>query len=251
MTKFKIPDDWGQDEISKFIKSAYQNNISTLTNNKGTPLFKAIDEINNLFELSRNIEYESQKELVLANFMGRCHSAYLGAIKLATSGQLVESYMVIRGCLENALYALFIKDDPTFNEELPERLSVWINRGKDKTSKISCRNMFTAGAVKKNLCDQDDILGKKVSNLYGRTIDFGAHPNFYGHVTTSSMSTKKVSVQFLYPNSPACELCIKTTVEVGVRCLEIFNRIFKDKFNSAGITEKLDRLKLAFSCDLP
>jgi hypothetical protein len=240
----KIPENWGQDPVSNFIESAYQNNIAAFANFQGVPLFNAIYEIDRLFSLTTNIEY-GQDEMLLLNFIGRCHSAYLGAIKLSTSGQVVEAYMVIRGCLENALYALFINDAPAANEELSERSLVWINRGKDEKSTKKCRQMFTYRAAIDNLLNQDKILGQEALCLYNRAIDLGAHPNFPGHITTSVVSKDEVGVEFLLPGcNPACKLCVQTTVEVGICSLKIFGRIFGDRFHSAGITEKIEKIAM-------
>lgn len=237
----EIPESWGKDPVSNFIRSAYKNNIATFTNFKGSLICEAIYEIDTLFRLATNINYR-QDERLLPNFIGRCHSAYLGGIKLSTSGQVVEAYMVIRGCLENALYAQYINDDPTRDEELPERSVAWLNRGKDEDSTKKCRKMFTYSAVKNNLLEQDKALGQEASLLYDRTIDYGAHPNFYGHITTSDVKTSGVTVQFLMPGTDAFKLCIQTAVEVTICSLRIFNHIFPDRFRSVGITERIDNI---------
>ncbi len=238
----EIPESWGKDPISNFIRSAYTNSILAFTEYKETPVFKALYEVDNLFNLAMKVKYERHERL-LTNFIGRCHSAYLGGVRLSTSGQVVETYMVIRGCLENVLYALYIKDDPTIDEELPERSVVWLNRGKDEDSTKKCRKMFTYSAVKKNLLEQDKALGQEASLLYERTIDYGAHPSFYGHSTTSNVKQGGVTILLLLPGTPSFKLCVQTTVEVGICGLRIFNRIFQDRFRSVGITEKLNKIE--------
>lgn len=237
----EIPETWGKDPVSNFIKSAYQNSVATFTNFRGSPILNAVYEIDSLFRLATHIEYR-QDERLLPNFLGRCHCAYLGAIGLSTSGQVVEAYMVVRGCLENALYALYINDDPTADEELPERSVAWLNGGKDEASTKKCRNVFTYGAAKKNLFEKDKALGQEASTLYTRTIDYGAHPNFYGHVTASTVTKGGVTIQFLLPGTPAFTLCVQTSVEVGLCSLKIFSRIFPDRFHSVGITERIAKI---------
>jgi len=237
----EIPESWGKDPVSNFIQSAYQNNIATFTNFKGSPICKAIYETDSLFRLATNIEYR-QHERLLPNFIGRCHSAYLGGVKLSTSGQIVETYMVIRGCLENALYALYINDDPTVDEEFPERSVAWLNRGKDEESTKKCRQIFTYGAVRDNLIKQDKTLSQEASLLYKRTIDYGAHPNFCGHITTSDVKTGGITIQFLIPGTDVFKLCVQTAVEVGICSLRIFNRVFLDRFRSVGITARIDKI---------
>ena len=237
----EIPDSWGKDPLSGFIESAHQNIIATFQKFRESSILAAVCEIDNLFHLATTIKY-GQDERLLPNFVGRCHCTYLGAIRLSTSGQVVEAYMVIRGCLENALYALYIDNDPVKDEEPPDRTVTWLNRGKDKESTKKCRNMFTYGTVRNNLIEQDEILGQEASLLYDRTIDYGAHPNFYGHITTSDVTKVGVTVQFLMPGTNAFKLCVQTSVEVGICSLKIFNRIFSERFHSAGITERLNKI---------
>jgi hypothetical protein len=237
----KVPKDWGEDYISNFIQSAYRNSIVTFTKYKNAPILKAIYEIDSLFHLATKIQY-GQDERLLPNFIGRCHSAYLGSVQLSTGGQVVEAYMLLRSCVENALYALYIDNDPTYDTEEPERAITWLNRGKDKDSTAKCRQIFQYGKVRDNLIEQDETLGQEAESLYKRTIDYGAHPNFYGHITTSSATKTGVTIRYLTPGTPEFKLCVQTAVEVGICSLNIFNIIFQDRFRSIGITERVQKI---------
>lgn len=233
----KIPANWGQDYISYFIKSAYENAIVTFSHFSGTPIVEAIYNIDELFKLLAKVNY-GQDEL-LPFFVGRCHCIYLTTIQLSTSGQVVEAYMVMRGCLENALYALLINDD----SEAQEKALTWINREKDKQSKKQCRNLFSFRNVIRNLSNHDEKLKEKIQTLYNHTIDYGAHPNFQGLATTSSISEERISVQCLCPGSNAFMLCAQKSVEVGIGSFEVFNLTLSDKKLSNGFNERLEKLK--------
>ena len=42
----------------------------------------------------------------------RAHAAYFAAVRLSISGQVAEAYMVIRKCIENALYGFYLSKNP-------------------------------------------------------------------------------------------------------------------------------------------
>lgn len=66
-------------------------------------------------------------------------------------------------------------------------MSVWIKRGEDEQSLKDCRGMFTYSKLKQNLSKLSPGLGRKVSDLYEHTLDYGAHPNVQGYFTTCDM----------------------------------------------------------------
>ena len=142
--------------------------------------------------------------------------------------------------MENALYSLFIQDDPSIHEEIPDRMKIWLDRGVSDEATTKCRNTFSNSSMKRHLFSRDSMLGKQVVALYERTITYGAHPNFYAHATTSDLLPESGgNIQYLLPNTSACKLCIQTAVETGLCSLKIYGLILKDR---AGIQEKIQRI---------
>jgi len=72
--------------------------------------------------------------------------------------------MVLRGCLENALYGLYV----TRNSECQE---TWLRRHDSKENKNKARKEFTIRKLIDLLKKEDHILGNIASDLYERTID--------------------------------------------------------------------------------
>jgi len=113
-----IPNDWGKDSLSEFIEDAHHNTLATFANLK--PEFAHLKNINDTFKkITENLL--NIEKLIPGLFLLRSHASYLGAVRLAVSGQLPETFMVLRGCLENSLYALHIA-------LIPETGEIWLQR---------------------------------------------------------------------------------------------------------------------------
>jgi len=239
----EIPENWGEDPLSKFIESAHHNCIATFVNYRELPVMKALKEVDALFGCLLSIPYKPKEEILIPSFVGRSHSAYLSSILLSTAGQVPEAYPAIRLCLENALYGLFIQDDPTIHEEIPERSKIWLDRGKNEEATRMCRSTFTYGKVRDHLISRDNALGEHAVTLYQRTITYGAHPNFYAHATTSNLVAEgEGNIQYLLPNTDACKLCIQTAVETGLCVLRIYGLILQNRFLSSGIQNRIQKI---------
>ena len=238
-----IPKGWGKDPLSEFIEAAYHNCIASFVNYSNLPVMKAVKEVDALFGCILRIPYKPKEEILLPSFVGRSHSAYLNSIQMSTAGQIPEGYAPVRLCLENALYGLFIQDDPTIHEEIPARSKVWLDRGTNNEATKKCRDIFAYGKLRRHLISRDNALGECTATLYERTITYGAHPNFYAHATTSDLSTKNgVNIQYFLPNTVACKLCIQTAVQAGMCTLRIFGLILQERFVAAGIPERLKQI---------
>ncbi len=98
--------------------------------------------------------------------MMNSHAAFLAAVRIALSGQSPPAFMVLRGCLESALYALIAKQSEA-------NVEIWLER--EKRTK-ECRNLYTA-AVAIKILEKDSNLQDSVRYAYDSLIDHGAHPN--------------------------------------------------------------------------
>jgi len=239
----KLPEDWGKEPLSEFIEAAHRNCIASFVNYRELRVMKALKEVDALFRCVLGIRYKEVKEILLPGFVGRSHSAYLGSIQLSTAGQAAEAYPVIRLCLENALYALFIQDDPAIDKEIPERLQIWADRGTNDEATKKCRHTFGYGNIRDHLVGRDSALGEETNALYERTVVYGAHPNFYAHATTSDpLKSEGGEVQYLLPDTDAAKLAIQTAVHAGMCSLRIFGLILRDRFEEAGIPGRLRKI---------
>jgi len=241
MNEVIYPEWWGKDSISSFVSSAYGNCVATLINYRNTLITGAMIAVNDVFKKGSQIKCNMDDEVLLPFFFGRSHGSYLGAVRLSISGQVPESYALMRACIENGLYALYVKSDSKISSGISERAKTWTERHDGKEQMKKCRNEFANANVRKNLCEMDKELGRRISELYEFAIDCGAHPNVMGAITTSEISENGVSVDILTRGDElVCKLAIQRTVQVGICVFSIYQLIFQDRFSD--IAKKLSEL---------
>ena len=78
--------------------------------------------------------------------------------------------------IEQAWYALHIAKDP----QAPNRSTMWLCRHDDDASKAKCKSEFSVQRVRSTHEALDPITADLLHQLYETTIDFGAHPNQRG-----------------------------------------------------------------------
>lgn len=238
-----LPDGWGNDPLSKFMAGAYHNCVASFVNYSTLPIMTAIKEVDACFRDALRISFKPISEIFLPSFMGRCHAAYLSAVQLSMGGQVPEAYPLVRLCLENALYALFVQDDPTIGgDDIPQRWKIWLDRDVDDAAERKCRNTFAYGKVRDHLVSRDAALGNCAHMLYQRTIKYGAHPNFYGQAQAGVLSEEGGNVQYLLPNTIPCVVCIQTAVHAGICVLGAFGLNLQGRYEETGIPARIKRL---------
>ncbi|HEX5758224.1 MAG TPA: hypothetical protein VF121_03440 [Thermoanaerobaculia bacterium] len=236
-TNPEAPDGWGLDDISAFLEAAHQNSFATFANLQR--FFRPLVEVDQLFRLAIP-NFGTPTDWLMAVFLLRTHAAFLGAVRLASSGQLPETYMLLRGCLEPALYALHIFKDPS-------RAAIWLARSDDEEQRAKARGEFSNRRVLATLAAADQGLHGAVVKLYERTMDHGAHPNERAFLT--NMSIEKVQegirlqLNYLSGHSPAFELALKSALQTGIVALGVFEAIVPEKFSILGLSERLALLK--------
>jgi hypothetical protein len=239
-----IPEGKSRDLLSEFVEAVYRNCIATFENYRNLPVMRTLTEVDALFRSVLRIPYSPEREYLLPSFVGRAHSAYLGGVVLSAGGQAPESYALIRLCLENALYALFIQDDPTIREKIPTRWGIWVNRGDNDMATTLFRNTFRSGTVIKHLIGRDSCLGKRAEELYERAITYGAHPNFAAHASASKLADSGGINHYLQPDTGACRLCIQTVAQAGTCSLQVLGLAIGKRYDDAGIYAKIRGIAL-------
>jgi len=233
-----IPPDWGKDALSEFIETARHNTFATFIN-----LPREYNILKNLHELYKYAidNLINTTEWFAAFFLLRAHSAYLGGVRLALSGQCAETYMVLRGCIEAAIYGLYLSRNKNSQE-------TWLNRNNNEESLKRVKKEFKIINLFNLLKVVDLKIYKTTTLLYERTIDYGAHPN---ELALTSLLKKieekdmiKFNLDYLSGYNPAFHLSLKTTAQVGICSLYIFKNVYSDRFKILGISEKLDKLSV-------
>ena len=235
-TTTTLPPKWTDDPLSEFANHAFRNMLATFV--RKSPQFNVLVELDRYyFNIASNLV--NPTDILAPLFLMRSHSAYRAGCQLACGGQIVESFCVLRSCLEFALYGLHIY----INESLGE---VWLQRHDDADSLRTVKKEFTHVKVINTLRNEDRQLFESVELLYKRTIDFGGHPN--ERAITGSMLMESSDAQillqqiYLHADDLSLDHGMKTAAQVGLRSLYILRRIFRERFDILDITSGLDRL---------
>lgn len=178
--------------LSYFFETAAKTSAETIEVHKG-PL-RYIEEIDLLF-----MEFIPGagciKPPTAAVLIMNGHSSYRAAIGLALSGQLLPTYMTLRGSIESVLYA-------NATVVRPELQDVWLNRDRDEESRQLCRNEFTIGSMFRYLTQaHEKPFSDGLKEAYQSTIDFGAHPNSHSLLASTrieEVGERNHSLEFAY-----------------------------------------------------
>ncbi|WP_286730979.1 MULTISPECIES: hypothetical protein [unclassified Thiomonas] len=232
------PPNWEANEISKFFDAARTNEFATFANKTGEVARlseidlgyrKAIDGVNH------------SPDWFAGFFLLRAHSNYLAACRLSWSAQIPESYALLRSCLENALYGLYLAKHPESRE-------TWLRRQDDAAAKRKVKDEFKIGTMLNLAAAVDATEGAVAKLLYEQTIDSGAHPNELALMQTLQINKSADRIAFksnyLDKDSGALSAALKTTAQVGVCALSLFRVIYPGRFNIMGVTDLLRRVKV-------
>jgi hypothetical protein len=231
------PPNWETNEISQFFDAARINEFATFANLKDD--VARLSDIDLPYRKAINGLHHS-KDWFAGFFMLRAHSNILAACRLCWSGQIPESYALLRSCLENTFYGLYIARHP-------ESCETWLRRHDNDATKQKVRDEFRVGALLKFAADVDATEGKAAGVLYERTIDYGAHPNERALMQTLQINKEADHVEFksnyLDKNSAAMKMALKTTAQVGACTLSLFRTVYAERFDILGLTDLLHHIK--------
>jgi hypothetical protein len=160
---------WGKDILSGRLDDAFYNiGVSFL---ELKPYFDNLIRATEIFnDVLKLLSHSDFKGFVSMSLFARAYSCFVGAVRLSCSGQVTETWVLLRACIENSLYAFYIAGNP-------EYATIWAERGESEDHKKNCRKVFAIGNIWKVLGEKSPSLTKAVKDYYDDTIDWGAHPN--------------------------------------------------------------------------
>lgn len=233
----EFPPTWGDNLLTEHIDGAI-NNIATTTvfNQDEYPLLILIDH-----SFQQAVSALKNPPALYEGFLlMRCHAAFRAASLLSMAGQNIETFPVVRCCLENAMYALHINKNPGNDD-------VWMNRHRGDEALKKAKKAFGYSSVYKTFEKIDLETAKVADMLYQRAIDFGAHPN--ERATTGSMTikvdgkTRYFTQDYLSGGTQEQRHSLRSAAQTGLCALIIFQTIFPDIFREQHITEAIESMK--------
>jgi hypothetical protein len=210
--------------------------------------YRIIERVDTCFVVvSEHLAYA--KPLFIGPMFLRAHYAYKTAASMTLAGQVPESFVVMRSCLEYAGYALAIFADPHLEDE-PSREHVFVNRHADEASMRLQKQEFQIIKVEKIITYYDPKLGNIFRFLYNRSIDYGGHPNPHGMLTAMNIDKEDEKITSITTLALTVEplpliFAMKSAAQVGLTALYVFREMFKAKFELLGIRVEMDALRNA------
>jgi hypothetical protein len=231
-----FPQRWADDPLSEFMQAAFKNSLATFVHKKHA--FDLLLKIDGVFKrIGENLNNAGNP--ITPALLHRSYSAFLASCRLSMSGQAVETFPLLRSCLEYALYALHITENPAFAE-------VWLRRHENEESLRKVKRSFQHVRVMETLLNRDAVLHDDLFQLYEQTIDFGGHPNERGVSSSTAMRTEGDEVvirsQYLHGNSPSLDHALKATAQIGLKSLMVFRLIIRERFDLLGLGDIIDSL---------
>lgn len=231
------PSGWGDDELAKFLDLARSNVYASFV--QAPQHYATLLRVDSAFLLICT-NLTNPPDFFAPLFLLRAHSSYRASVGLAMAGQAPESFMVMRGCLESALYGLYVN-------RTKNAFETWLKRHESVEAERAVRKEFTVANMWKCLKTEDEKLQKEAKILYDRTIDMGAHPNAASVATALKMSKGAQGMRFhltYITNEPQMLTgAMKSAAQVGVTVLGIFGHAFKERYGLLGLTEKIQELR--------
>jgi len=223
------PPGWGNDELSKFIEFAHQNQYATFARKRDAMgKLVAIDE---QFAKVTKGWLNPPSEIIAMLFI-RCHGAYRTACLLAMSGQAAECNVQCRSVLEYAAYAVHINRNPSLGE-------IWLNRHVDEASLKASKKAFQHVTVTDSVKAANRHAAERFETIYQRTIDFGGHPNERSVTANIKMTEepdrREMLAILLHGDGVQLDMALKTTAQCGMIALELLDAIYGAKFELLGI----------------
>jgi hypothetical protein len=132
----KVPQGWGQDELTKFHDNCRSSTFASFV--QAPHHYKKLVEVESGFQLiCKNLKDPPDKFAPF--FLLKAHASFLSAATLAMAGGAPEAFMVMRGCIESALYGLYVNRNA-------DSFEIWLRRHDDDDAKRRTRKAICGSA---------------------------------------------------------------------------------------------------------
>ena len=228
---------WGDDALTQFFNMVRSNQQGSYAGQKAA--CKVLIDLDAAFE-KIGTKMTNPQSLVAPFFLYRAHSAFRAACATALAGQAVETFVLLRSCLEFASYGLYVDSDRKLEK-------IWFDRHENAASRVGSN--FKMPKIRAVIKARDGRLEQVFNTLYTRCIDSGAHPNeraVHGSLAIKEEEGRRTLQQiYLHGEGTSWQGAMKATAEVGLCCLFLFQKIptFTHRFMLLGLREDLQSMR--------
>jgi hypothetical protein len=228
---------WGRDRLTQEIEAAFCNiGVSFI---KLKPYFELLQKADELFaDASEIMKWQTLDGFIAHSLFCRARGCFFGAVRLSCSGQLTETWILLRASIENCLYGFYIFG-------CPERAGIWVNRHNNESSKRKCRKTFAVANIWNELKAKSATTAREARRFYNKAIDWGGHPNersLFPNVTPKQDGSG-YAFRFVNPDPALMRATIIATIICASLTFAISAMVFPDVFGQPNIQVKTQNLK--------
>ena len=229
----KYPESWEADTLSQYISAFQRNAVARFADCPEE--FQHLLEVDTLFRRAID-HFSGQDDEGCSSFLLRSHAAFLAGTTLTLAGAVADAPMVLRGSLENALYALHC-------QKSSDAFSIWCERDRDDDTKKKAKAEFTVRKVMDTLQSVSPGIQASAKQLYDATIDFGGQPNIGALAQVfeiqASLDSRYYGLDYLSGNNTAVQVILKLCAEIGICSLLVLGKALPDTFSKQKIESSL------------
>lgn len=228
---------WSKDDLTQFFDAADRNRRAN--RERYAYWYDKIARIDaSLVHAGKNLI--NTRPVMAGPLLNRCQYALKTATGHALAGQVVECFVLLRTALEYAGYALRIFETPSLE-------SIFLDRHMTDAGMAAMKKAFKVRELREAIARYDKRLADNFDFFYQRTIDFGGHPNPHGILQAMDMEERdgklSITTWAMTTREGALEHALKSTAQIGLTVLYIFQHIFKAKFEILGIRAEIEAIR--------
>ena len=229
------------DCLTDYLRVYQSNQLGTFAN-KGTAMADLI-KIDSLFDrLLKGAVNPRPPWPMLFTF--RAHSAFRAAVGAVMAGQVFESQVLLRLCLEHAAYGFYIGSDA-------DRTECWLRRGDGDAHRKVVRKEFHNDKIKAHIEATAPVMANQFDWLYNQTIEYGAHPNEAGYLLNSTIDKNenddvKIDTIYLHADDLQLGMGLKNAGQAGLRALHLMQLLYPERYELLGIRSELEEVRTRF-----
>lgn len=239
---FLPPPNWGEDKLTEFMQIAATASWAASVQKDTRPWFDMLKIIDATYLAAMEALIGPTPNFFEGLMLVSAHASFRSAAQFALEGRTCEAMVLLRNCLEHAMYGVHF-------HRKPELIEVWSHRGDSDLHRKAVKNSFKSKEMIDGIASLSNTVGSRFSHFYELTIDMGAHPNevgFFGRLDITDVpetNSKKFSIKYLVGGDISHLATLKNACQIGVCVLECFGLIYRQRFDILQITARIDALK--------
>jgi hypothetical protein len=227
-------EQWADHPLAHFLAAAWRNSVRSFRRERTH--YDTLAEIDAVFR--QLVEHAAENsERLAGSMLIRTHGSLLAASSLALSGQIAESYALMRTTLRSALHGVFLAGDA-------QRQQIWAARADDDRAAELMRTTFSTGPMLRHLRELDSSTAAIYERLHQRTIERGAHPNVHGpFINGGDAQPTDFSRAYLVVDDDVQRMALRSAAQVGICALSMFYYVYSDLYREHKLDARLAKLR--------